>query len=222
MTTAASRAAPAQAATQTPSAFTFRSSDDPLLRAQPWRLASSLLAHADQKPRERVLLYAMVFALAPRRCLEIGVRWGGSSRIIHAALSDLGRGVLVGIDPEPALEFDWGTIADRATLVVGRSPEELGRCAAAAGGEFDFVFVDGLHTEEGVLADLRGVAGVTTPGATVLCHDAFHPPVARGIERGLTAGFVDCGILADTRNEGVRVETGKPVVYGGVRMLRRG
>ena len=206
-----------------PPTFTFQSSTDPLLRAQPWRMTTSLIAHADQKPRERVLLYALVFALAPQRCLEIGVRWGGGSRIIHAALSDLNQGQLVSIDPEPALEFDWGTIGDRATLIVGRSPQDLPRCTKAAGGLFDFVFVDGLHTEEAVLNDLRGVAEVTAPRAIILCHDAYHPPVQRGIDRALAEGvpMTDYQMLATTRNDGTRVETGKTVTYGGVRMLRR-
>lgn len=210
-------------AAATPTPFTFRSSDDPLLRAQPNRLATTLTAHADQKPRERVLLYALIFALAPRRCLEIGVRWGGGSRIIHAALSDLGAGVLVSIDPEPALEFDWSLMADRATLIRGRSPEDLTRCRDAAEGPFDFVFVDGDHTEAAVRSDLGGVASVTAPGANVLLHDAYHPPVSRGIDAVLAAGapFADLGMIATTRNDGVRVETGKPLTYGGVRWLRR-
>lgn len=212
---------PASAATSVRT-FTFKSSDDPQLRAQPWRLASTLAAHADQKPRERVLLYALVFALAPRRCLEIGVRWGGGTRIIHAALSDLGRGELVSIDPDPVLEFDIGELGDRATLIVGRSPEELPKAREIAGGDFDFVFIDGDHSEQGVAADLAGVATVTVPGAVVMLHDAFHAPVERAIAAELLRGhFTDCGIIADTRNVGHRVETGQPITYGGVRMLRR-
>lgn len=202
--------------------FTFRSHGDPLLGAQPLRMSTALIAHADQKPRERVLLYALVFALAPRRCLEIGVRWGGGSRIIHAALSDLGRGVLVSVDPAPALEFDWRDIADRATLVIGASPDALPAAHETAGGDFDFVFIDGDHSEAGVAADLRGIFAVTEPGAVILLHDAFHAPVARAIEAALATGrFTDCGMLGATRNDGVREETGKPLTYGGVRMLRR-
>ncbi|CAG1009224.1 hypothetical protein PHYC_03673 [Phycisphaerales bacterium] len=213
----------AQSPAASPSTFTFRSSDDPILRAQPHRLATALTAHADQKPRERVLLYSLVFALAPRRCLEIGVRWGGGSRIIHAALSDLGAGVLVSIDPEPALEFDWGQIADRATLIRGRSPADLPKCRTVADGLFDFVFVDGDHSEPSVREDLEGLVGVTAPGADILLHDAYHQPVARGIDAVLAAGssFRDLGMAATTRNEGVRVETGRPLTYGGVRWLRR-
>lgn len=205
-----------------PRSFTFRSSDDPVLKAQPWRVATALAAHADQKPRERVLLYALIFALAPRRVLEIGVRWGGGTRIIHAALSDLGRGELVSIDPDPALEYDIGDLGDRASLIVGASPAELPRARDLAGANFDLVFVDGDHSERGVAADLKGLLDVTSPGSVVLLHDAFHGPVARAIEAALIAGgWIDCGIVADTRNAGVRVETGQEVVYGGVRMLRR-
>ncbi len=211
-----------QEAPTTARGFTFRSSDEPLLRAQPWRMATTLAARADQKPRERVLLYATVFALAPARCLEIGVRWGGGSRIIHAALSDLGHGTLVCIDPEPALEFDFSELSDRATLIVGRSPDALDEAQAAAGGQFDFVFIDGDHSERGVSADLAAVARVTSPGAVILLHDACHGPVLRAITAALTTGYyADCGDIATTRNEGVRVETGQSVVYGGVRMLRR-
>ncbi|MEY3232163.1 MAG: hypothetical protein RL689_2252 [Planctomycetota bacterium] len=212
-----------RSAAAAPRSFTFRSSEDPVLRAQPWRLATALAAHADQKPRERVLLYAMVFALAPERVLEIGVRWGGGTRIIHAALSDLGRGELVSIDPDPALEYDIGELGDRATLIVGASPAELPRARELAGENFDLVFVDGDHSERGVAADLKGLLDVTSPGAVVLLHDAFHAPVARAIDAALIAGgWIDCGIVADTRNSGVRLETGQEVVYGGVRMLRRG
>ncbi|MBL8760164.1 MAG: class I SAM-dependent methyltransferase [Phycisphaerae bacterium] len=212
-----------QAATpQVASTFTFKSSDDPILRAQPHRLATALIAHADQKPRERVLLYALVFALAPRRCLEIGVRWGGGSRIIHAALSDLSQGVLVSIDPSPALEFDWSLIADRATLVIGSSPADLPRCRAAVDAPFDFVFIDGDHGEKSCHADLQGVADITAPGASILLHDAYHPPVDRAITRALRElPFADVAMPATTRNDGLHVESGRTMTFGGVRWLRR-
>ena len=204
------------------SSFTYRSSDDPLLRAQPHRLATALTAHADQKPRERVLLYALVFALAPRRCLEIGVRWGGGSRIIHAALADLAHGHLVSIDPAPALEFDWQLLADRATLIIGSSPADLPRCRTAADGPFDFVFIDGDHSEAACFADLQGVAEITAPGANILLHDAYHPPVERAISRALRdLPFADVAMPAATRNDGTHVETGRVIPYGGVRWLRR-
>ena len=201
-------------------AFTYRSSDDPTLRAPPTRLHEVMGFHADPKPREKILRYAMVFALAPQRTLEIGVRWGGGSRIIHAALSDLGTGTLVGLDPEPALEFDWSQIADCATLVIGKSPDDLGRARDAAGGLFDLAFVDGDHSFEGVKRDLEGIRPHLAPGATVLLHDAYHPPVARAIDLAPLLGYSRSGMLARTLNNGVHVESGKVIPYGGVEMLR--
>lgn len=201
-------------------AFTYRSSDDPLLRALPGRLGDVMGFHADQKPREKIFLYAFVFAFAPERVLEIGVRWGGGSRIIHAALSDLGHGRLVGLDPAPAVEFDWSLIEDRAALVVGSSPQDLGRARDAAGGAFDMVFVDGDHSFEGVQRDLEGIRPYLAKGAAILLHDAYHPPVARAIALAPEMGYQPCGVIARTRNDGVHVESGKVIPYGGVELLR--
>jgi predicted O-methyltransferase YrrM len=201
-------------------AFTYRSSDDPLLRALPGRLGEVMSFHADQKPREKILLYATVFAFAPERVLEIGVRWGGGSRIIHSALTDLGRGRHVGLDPEPVVEFDWSIIADRSTLIVGRSPDDLPKARDAAGGLFDFAFVDGDHSFEGVKRDIEGIRPFLAPGAAILLHDAYHPPVARAIALAPELGYTPGGMLARTRNDGVHVESGRIIPYGGVELLR--
>lgn len=209
-------------------AWAFRGSDDPVLKARPTCPATIFEVHAEQKPRERLLLYSMVLALAPQRVLEIGVRFGGGARIIHAALRDLGRGVYVGVDPMPELDFEWATIADRCTLITGFSPAALPEARDAAGGEFDFVFLDGDHNEAPTRADLRGIVDVTAPGAAVLCHDAYHEGVERAIGGVIREGapLLDCGIIATTLNDGVYVDTRdgqekKRTRYGGVRMLRR-
>src|SRR5690606_4468924 len=63
---------------------------DDVLWRRPGRLKVLETSHAQMLPRERLYLYSTVFALAPERCLEIGVSQGGSSQIIHAALPALG------------------------------------------------------------------------------------------------------------------------------------
>lgn len=178
--------------------------------------------HAHMVYRERLFLYSLVFAFAPRRCLEIGVAQGGSARIIHQALADLGQGTLVAVDPHPRLDFDWATISERATLLVGASPEVLPRAMAEAGGPFDFVFVDGDHSTAGVRADLVGLVDVTAPGAKILLHDAYYPPTAAGIHSVVRthAAFADVGLVATTRNPGIELGT-RETTYGGLRLLAR-
>ncbi|MGL5135100.1 MAG: hypothetical protein ACRC78_21420, partial [Planktothrix sp.] len=56
---------------------------------------------SDMCVTDRVMLYALVRGLKPTRALEIGVRWGGSARIITNAMEENGVGQLVGIDPAP-------------------------------------------------------------------------------------------------------------------------
>lgn len=201
--------------------FRSRVRADDVLFARPTHLGVVEHSPAQMVPRERLLLYATVFALAPSRCLEIGVAQGGSSRILHAALSDLGQGQLVSIDPSPAADLDWSEMSDRGTLLVGSSPGLLARAREIAGGAFDFAFVDGDHSEEGVFRDLAAIVGVTEPGGHVLLHDAYFPPVAAGIERALReiSGFRDAGMVSRTPHDGVEGEM--PMRYGGLRHLVR-
>jgi len=202
---------------------TFRSElpDDDLLFKKPLRGDLVMKVPAQLEVRERVYLYATVFALAPERSLEIGVAQGGSSLLIHAALSDLSHGRLVSIDPCPELSFDWRILADRATLLVGESPRDLARAMHLAGGTFEFVFLDANHSREPVRNDLRGLVEVVAPGGLILCHDAFHDGVARGIADALELGlpFRDAGIVSRTRNVGR--EDGRRESYGGLRLLVR-
>ena len=166
-------------------------------------------SNAQMLPRERLYLYATVMALAPERCLEVGVSQGGSTRIIHAALADLGRGRLVALDPEPALTYPPEGLRDFVTFLTGPSPAALGQARDLAGGPFDFVLLDGDHSEEGVRRDLEGLAAVTRPGALVLAHDAYCPSVAAGIEAALRAGsgYSDAGVVSTTRHAGASGRT---------------
>jgi predicted O-methyltransferase YrrM len=173
---------------------------------------------------ERVLLHALVRALRPVRVLEIGTHQGGSTLIMCAALDEVGAGRIVCVEPNPAFEpGTWAAVAHRASLIEGVSPDALGEAAEAARGPFDFVFVDGDHTTEGVRRDIEGVLPLLSIGSYVVFHDAHYWQVAAAIEQSLadSAGtLVDCGMLSteDVREE--RAESGHPVAWGGLRMLR--
>ena len=107
---------------------------------------------------ERVLLHALVRGLRPEHVLEDRNAQGGSTMIMCAALDEIGKGAIVCIDPNPVVEPQhWETVAHRATMIVGTSPDAVPQAAEMAGGAFDFVLIDGDHTTEGVRRDLEGL-----------------------------------------------------------------
>jgi predicted O-methyltransferase YrrM len=191
------------------------------LWSKPKRLGILDSSHAQMLQRERLYLYATIMALAPERCLEIGVSQGGSTLIIHAALKDLGRGRLISLDPAPRLTYPKELLEDVVTFLTGASPESLEKTSCLAGGLFDFVLVDGDHSVEAVRADLAGVAAIARPGAKVLLHDAYCPSVAAGIDAALAAGlpYADAGIVSSTRHRGLIANT--EVEFAGFRLLVR-
>ncbi len=63
-----------------------------------------------------------------------------------------------------------------------------------ADGQFDWVFVDGNHTYDGALADLRGYAAKVKPDGLILCHDHTNGIVARDLRFGVVEAVADfCG-----------------------------
>jgi len=170
-------------------------------------------------PSERLLLYSLIQALRPKRCVEIGTHKGGSALIITAALDEVGSGSLVCIDPTPLVaEEHWTRVAHRAVLLTGESPGALAEAARVAGGSFDFAFVDGDHSYHGVLRDMEGVLSVLADEAFILCHDAHFPEVAEAIDATLQVRadlVTDCGLLSVDRSID---DEGR--VWGGLRLLR--
>jgi hypothetical protein len=190
----------------------------------PARLQTLLDAPAELLLPERLLLYALVRALRPSRCLEIGTHFGGSTTIIAAALDDAGTGSLVCVDPAPCVPPPiWAAIAHRATLIRGRSPDALPEAYASAGGRFDFLFIDGDHTQAGVVRDIEGVLSIAAPGAHLVFHDACHWQVAAGIDEcvGRYAGtLLDVGLVSTTATAPSTNADGTTGQWGGLRMLR--
>jgi predicted O-methyltransferase YrrM len=132
---------------------------------------------------ERLCLYSLVFGLRPSRYLEIGSFRGGSALIVSSAMeASRNPGRMVCVDPDPHIEDElWRRIAGRATLLVGASPGVLEEAERAVGGPFDLVLIDGDHSHRGVLRDLTGVIDRVADRAHLVCHDGYHPDVARAI-----------------------------------------
>lgn len=173
---------------------------------------------------ERVVLYGLIFGLRPQRCLEIGTNMGGSALIIGAALDDIGAGQLVCVDSEPQVEPEhWQQLAHRAKLITGMSPQVLPQTVVAAGGLFDFALIDGDHELPGVIRDIEGVLPLLANDAYMIFHDAHYYGVADAIDRMLekySDRLTDCGMLSTEQTPEGKTVKGRPVIWGGLRMLR--
>ena len=189
------------------------------------RVDTLLEAPAELLLPERLLLYALVRSFRPTRCLEIGSHFGGSTAIIGAALDDVGAGTLVCIDPNPLVPADlWETLAARATMIRGSSPNALLDARETAGGPFGFVFIDGDHTVDGVVRDVEGVLTVCEEGAYLVFHDSHYREVRKAIDDCIVRfsdRLVDCGMLSTTATEPIAAADGTTARWGGIRMLRR-
>lgn len=174
---------------------------------------------------ERLLLYSLVFALRPRRYLEIGTFKGGSALIVAAAMeASRNPGRMVCIDPDPHVEAGhWEQIKHRADLVIGASPGVLGDAERTGGGPFDFVLVDGDHSRAGVARDVRAVVEKLASGGYLVCHDGYNPDVSDALDEFAAIQgdrVVDMGML--TRDISYTEDgEGRSGPWGGLRLFRK-
>lgn len=129
-------------------------------------------------------------ATGKMRAVEIGVFEGYNTAVIARAIS--ARGILYAVDPFIAgrLGVCWGKwIAKREVKKGNRLArvefvEELSADAVKRiEGDFDFVFIDGDHSLEGIRQDWADWAPRMLPGGIMALHDtrvpAHNPGVAR-------------------------------------------
>ncbi|MEO1467692.1 MAG: class I SAM-dependent methyltransferase [Pseudomonadota bacterium] len=173
----------------------------------------------DMPMGDRIVLYGLVRGLKPATYLEIGVRWGGSARIVANAMEANGFGQAVGLDPDLSnFRPGAGALFGRYATVEGYSPEDTPKAAARLDGPIELAFIDAVHTYSAVKSDLAGVAPLMAPGGHVLFHDAFHQGINEAVDEFLRANpdFVDLGMVS--RNASVEL----PVSYFGLRLIRKG
>jgi predicted O-methyltransferase YrrM len=175
-------------------------------------------APSDMQLEERFCLYSLIRGFRPERALEIGVFHGGSGCIIANAMEDNGKGIAVGIDPQPKIQVRARALHGRYRLLVKPSPEGLPEARELAGGPFEFVLVDGLHLYSQVCRDIEGILPHLCEGAFVMFHDAFHYGVGTAINEALSKNPLlrDCGFPC--RMPRLSYDAFTP--YNGVRLLR--
>jgi hypothetical protein len=178
-------------------------------------------------PPERLAVYAIVYGLRPNRSLEIGTFYGGSALIIVAALDDIGAGTLECVDPNPKISArHLRQIEHRATINPVPSPEGLAPLASTPAQKFDFALIDGDHSYNQVISDIEATCELLADDAVVLLHDAHYHEVADAINAVLDrypGRLIDCGMVSTLEagdDSQAPADRSRPVVWGGLRMLR--
>lgn len=143
---------------------------------------------------EGKVLYALVRALRPRQCVEIGVAEGCSSAHILAALNANDAGKLYSVD----LEENVGgkvpqSLRDRWTLIAGQDALEAKLPKSA-----EFIWEDGPHTEPFTSAMYERL--LTLSPRVLLSHD-YHThlvyPDFKTYEAWMNVIGVDQGVMID-------------------------
>jgi len=120
-------------------------------------------------------------ATGRRRLVEIGVWHGVTTKRLRAAMH--AQGVLSAVDPFPVGRLGFSVqqqIAHREVRATANGQiawlRTTGAAAARDHQPVDFVFIDGDHSEVGLLADWRAWSQLVEPGGIIALHDSRSTP----------------------------------------------
>jgi predicted O-methyltransferase YrrM len=135
-------------------------------------------------PGDRRAIYYLIKHFKPKRVMEAGTHIGASTVYTAAALEEDASMTTVDIlDVNCALTQNWkkyGTkrspvkmleslgLAEKVEFVVGRSLDYL-----PGAGKFDFIFLDGDHSQAVVHDEIPIALEHLNPGGAILLHDYF-------------------------------------------------
>lgn len=171
---------------------------------------------------DRRALFQLVYALAPKRVLEIGTCNGASTAFIAAALrsqpgktslphlttvdlidvNDPAQGIWQksGLPFSPRGLLERLGLADSVTFLRGGSDAYFSQSEE----RFDFIFIDGSHRATNVYSDIAGALAHIADDAVIVLHD-FYPaakPLWKGenaipgVFIGVQRAISECGALS--------------------------
>jgi predicted O-methyltransferase YrrM len=142
-------------------------------------------------------------ATGRRRLVEIGVWHGVTTRRLREAMHP--EGTLSAVDPYPIGRLGFSVqqrIAHHEVAAVANGRvtwrRATGSDAARDHGLVDFVFIDGDHSEAGLLADWRAWSPLVEAGGIVALHDSRSTP-ERPIDEAGSVKVTNDVILPDQR-----------------------
>lgn len=158
-----------------------------------------------QTPAQRATLGIVAGHYAANRpIIEIGSAFGGSA-LLMAAATEQDRPPLYSIDPETSTRdimrfaFEREGHLDRLSQVIKTSDDAIGELQALR-DKAGLVFIDGLHTERGVMSDFENYLPLVAPGGALLFHDVcpqIHSVMRVVFERVLTDPRFEIKCLVD-------------------------
>ena len=167
-----------------------------------WRLG--LLAAETQTTADERHCLAR-HASGRRRLVEIGVWHGVTTKRLRSVMDP--DGVLTAVDPFPSGRLGISlqeriAHSEVAEISNGRVAwvRTTGAEAARGHAPVDFIFIDGDHTEQGLLADWQAWSPLVEPGGIVALHDS-HSSRHRRIDDAGSVKVTNEVILPDKRFE---------------------
>jgi spermidine synthase len=142
---------------------------------------SQYLPAAQQDRGEFHLLMDILCMNLPRmeRCLQIGLGMGGGT---HVAFKRYFRNVVTVDNTLEAVNWYHMRFGQDPCVMHGNSHASDCINGMRLLGPFDFIFIDGDHTYEGVLADFRAYYLMLVKRGILAFHDAVHlSGVARAV-----------------------------------------
>lgn len=172
-----------------------------------WRLG---LASADSATSAAEVACLVKHATGKRCLAEIGVWEGATTTRLRRAMAP--DATLFAIDPFPKGRVGFSTQRAIAATEVNRvgngtvvwvrqlSTEAAADARVIASGPFDFVFLDALHTYDGLRDDWIAWAPLVAPGGIIAIHDSRATPGGHSEDVGAVR-FTNDVILKDARFE---------------------
>lgn len=138
---------------------------------------------------EAKYLYDSVIKHKPDVLLEIGTHRGVSTTYLAAAIKENGKGHLWTTDP---IDYGQAQTFDHRLKEFVTFEYKMGK-DIDIGEKIDFAFVDGFHTKDDVLPEIKNLLPKLNNGAVVVFHDAEDEP--ENNRNGVRAALKACGIL---------------------------
>ena len=140
-----------------------------------WLALAGLFGGALQYEDELSGLFELLRPLEPTRACEIGTARGGTNMVLGRMLPSLEH--LVGVDlfvRHRVQLRDLGRPGLRLSFISGSSydPQTVDRVSKVLGGEkLDFLFIDGDHRYDGIVADFLSYRHLVRDGGVIAFHD---------------------------------------------------